>query len=493
MIEEKNLFDCSNDIINEYEKELFNNLNGYSVNDIIKIYKAYDLAKKLHDGQFRKSGEPYIMHPLSVAIILSQFNADSDTICAGLLHDTLEDTNISKNELSELFNSTIADLVDGVTKIRRIHFQSKREQNLANMRKIITSLTSDVRIIIIKLADRLHNMRTLEFHTEAKQKEIALETMEVFVPLAKLVGPYSVKTELEDLSLKYLYNNEYKKFEDIRNTYEKKYDSLLTEMKDSISEKLLECKIDNKIYRKIKNVYGIYKNSQEGIKINEMHDLLSLKIIVESKLNCYYTLGLVHDLYHPLDNKFKDYICKPKKNCYESLHTTVFSGDTLVQTRIRTFDMDKIAYKGLTAKWDLTKDGARDDMQKYFSNHFGAYRSVREIDKTDNDEEFLLQARTDLFADKIYVYTPRGDMIELPKGATAVDFAYYIHSYLGNNIKAICINDEIKQFNTQLKTGDRVLIITEGTRIGDITEECAITARAKRKIRENNLKNSGNN
>ena len=475
------------------EKDLFKNLDGYSVDDIIKIYKAYDLAKKLHDGQFRKSGEPYIMHPLNVAIILSQFNADSDTICAGLLHDTLEDTDITKNELSELFNPTIADLVDGVTKIRRIHFQSKREQNLANMRKIISSLTSDVRIIIIKLADRLHNMRTLEFHKEEKQKEIALETMEIFVPLAKLVGPYSVKTELEDLSLLYLYPDEYKKFEDIRNNYSIKYDSLLTDMKSSINDLLLKSSIENIIYRKIKNVYGIYKNFQEGIKVNEMHDLLSLKIIVNSIDNCYLTLRRVHQLYHPLDNKFKDYICKPKKNCYQSLHLTVFSGDTLVQTRIRTSEMDKIAYKGLTAKWDLTKDGERDDMQKYFSNNFGAYRSVREIDRTDNDEEFLLQARTDLFADKIYVYTPRGDMIELPKGATAIDFAYNIHSSLGNNVKAICINDEIKPFNTSLKTGDRVLIITEGTRIGEFTEDCAITARAKRKIRENNIKNSSNN
>lgn len=469
------------------EKDLFHNLEGHSVDDIIKIYRAYDLAKELHDGQFRKSGEPYIIHPVNVAYILTQLNADSDTVCAGLLHDTLEDTDIKKEELSEKFNPTIAELVDGVTKIRRIHFQSKRDQNLANTRKIITSLTNDVRIIIIKLADRLHNMRTLEFHKLEKQKEIALETMEIFVPLANLVGSYWLKSELEDLSLLYLKPEEYKKYAELRHKQEVGFDYLLEEMMGEIKKILQDNGINGKMAKKLKNIYGIYKRFEEGNQLHEIPDLLSLKVIVDSIPECYYTLGLVHSLYHPLNPKFKDYICTPKRNLYRSLHTTVFGPqDRLVQTRIRTIEMDNIAYNGLTANWNLTNDKERNNMQDYFKKNFWAYNSVREIDEmfTDNDE-FITQVRGELFSDKIYVYAGRGEMIELPKGATAVDFAFKIMPNFAKSMRCIYINGEQKPFNTELKTGDMVSIDTKGIQIGIINPEDAITAHAKRKIREN--------
>ena len=468
------------------EQSLFHNLEGYSVDDIIKIYRAYDIANKLHDGQFRKSGEPYIIHPINVAYILTELKADSDTICAGLLHDTLEDTDITKEELSKLFNPIIAELVDGVTKIRRIHFQSKREQNLANTRKIITSLTNDVRIIIIKLADRLHNMRTLKFHKLEKQQEIALETMEIFVPLANLVGSYWLKSELEDLSLSYLKPDDYKKIAELRHKQEVGFDYLLEEMMNKITNELTRNDIKCTMYKKLKNIYGIYKRFEEGNKLHEIHDLLSLKIIVDSIPKCYLSLGLVHSLYHPLNSKFKDYICTPKSNLYRSIHTTVFgSKDKLVQTRIRTQEMDNIAYNGLTANWNLTNSQERQNMQDYFRENFWAYTSVREIDGmfTDNDE-FIRQVRGELFSDKIYVYTESGEMIELPKNATAVDFAFLIHTNLGNSMKKVIINGEEKPFNTVLKTGDMVVIDTKGLQTDIITPDDAITARAKRKIKE---------
>lgn len=475
------------------ENDLFKKLEGYSVEDIIKIYRAYEVAKKLHDGQMRKSGEPYIIHPINVAYILTELKADSDTICAGLLHDTLEDTDISYEELSNLFNPTIANLVDGVTKIRRIHFQSKREQNLANTRKILTSLTTDVRIIIIKLADRLHNMRTLEFHKLEKQKEIALETMEIFVPLANLVGSYWLKSELEDLSLLYLKPDEYQRCAEIRHKQEAGFDFLLEEMMYKISNDLTKNDIKCNLYKKIKNIYGIYKNFEEGNELYEMHDLLALKIIVDSIPECYWTMGLVHNIYHPLNNRFKDYIGTPKGNLYRSIHTTVFGPeDKLVQIRIRTTQMDNIAYNGLTANWNLSQDGQREDMQKYFKKNFWAYDSIREINEmfTDNDK-FIEQVRRELFADKVYVYTARGERIELSKGSTPVDFAYKIHTTLGDSMTGVLINGKEASLNYILKTGDVVIIKTDGLIIPAITENEATTAKAKMKIRENTQKNSG--
>lgn len=481
------------------KNDLFRKLGGYSDEDIIKIEKAYETAKCLHANQFRKSGEPYIMHPVNVAYILTQLKADADTICAGLLHDTLEDTNIKKEELSELFNPTIADLVDGVTKMRKIHFQSKREQNLANTKKILTSLITDVRIIIIKLADRLHNMRTLEFHKLEKQKEIALETMEIFVPLAGLVGSYWLKSELEDLTLLYLKPEEYQRVAEIRHKQEVGFMFLLEEMKNEIMNKLLDSGIDNKIYTKIKNIYGIYKNFQDGKNLEDMHDLLALKIIVDNINSCYITLGLVNQIYHPLNNSFKDYICVPKMNGYKSIHMTNFgkseSSDEkkLVQIRIRTYEMDNIAYNGLTAKWNLKQDGQREDMQQYFKNNYSAYDSFMEILKLcTNDRDLVLQTCSEMFSDKIYVYTPIGERVELPKGAKPIDFAYKIHSSLGNNMTGVIINGHYADFNVELRTGDVVEIKTDGLPLL-FDEFEAKTARAKRKIRENNSKIGRNN
>ena len=456
--------------------------------DINQIKKAYDYAKDLHEGQFRQSGEPYIIHPLNVAYILAEMHADTDTICAGLLHDTLEDTNITKGEIIEEFNVNVASLVDGVTKISKMNFSSKQDQNLANTRKIITGITEDVRIIIIKLADRLHNMRTLEYKTEFKQKENSMETMEIFVPLAYYIGAYRIKSELEDISLQYLYPEKYKKIEDIKSKIELDSSSCLQEMLQTIKEILNNKDIPNEIKVRTKNIYGIYKRMEEGHKLSDIHDLLSLKIMVDEVSNCYQTLGIIHSKYHPINDKFKDYIYNPKTNMYRSLHTTVFGPeDRLVQTQIRTFDMDKVASFGLTAYWDISKGNARDTMQYDLKNKYQFFKSLVEINKVFGDnQEFVRQIKSELFADKIYVYTTKGDVIELPKGSTPIDFAYKIHTDIGNTMVSAIVNDKAVDADYVLHNKDRVRIITDILSYGPREEwiDKAKTTKAKRKIRE---------
>lgn len=456
--------------------------------DINQIKKAYDYAKDLHEGQFRQSGEPYIIHPLNVAYILAEMHADTDTICAGLLHDTLEDTNITKGEIIEEFNVNVASLVDGVTKISKMNFSSKQDQNLANTRKIITGITEDVRIIIIKLADRLHNMRTLEYKSEFKQKENSMETMEIFVPLAYYIGAYRIKSELEDISLQYLYPEKYKKIEDIKSKIELDSSSCLQEMLQTIKEILNNKDIPNEIKVRTKNIYGIYKRMEEGHKLSDIHDLLSLKIMVDEVSNCYQTLGIIHSKYHPINDKFKDYIYNPKTNMYRSLHTTVFGPeDRLVQTQIRTFDMDKVASFGLTAYWDISKGNARDTMQYDLKNKYQFFKSLVEINKVFGDnQEFVRQIKSELFADKIYVYTTKGDVIELPKGSTPIDFAYKIHTDIGNTMVSAIVNDKAVDADYVLHNKDRVRIITDILSYGPREEwiDKAKTTKAKRKIRE---------
>ena len=455
---------------------------------INQIKKAYDYAKDLHEGQFRQSGEPYIIHPLNVAYILAEMHADTDTICAGLLHDTLEDTNITKGEIIEEFNVNVASLVDGVTKISKMNFSSKQDQNLANTRKIITGITEDVRIIIIKLADRLHNMRTLEYKTEFKQKENSMEAMEIFVPLAYYIGAYRIKSELEDISLQYLYPEKYKKIEDIKSKIELDSSSCLQEMLQTIKEILNNKDIPNEIKVRTKNIYGIYKRMEEGHKLSDIHDLLSLKIMVDEVSNCYQTLGIIHSQYHPINDKFKDYIYNPKTNMYRSLHTTVFGPeDRLVQTQIRTFDMDKVASFGLTAYWDISKGNARDTMQYDLKNKYQFFKSLVEINKVFGDnQEFVRQIKSELFADKIYVYTTKGDVIELPKGSTPIDFAYKIHTDIGNTMVSAIVNDKAVDADYVLHNKDRVRIITDILSYGPREEwiDKAKTTKAKRKIRE---------
>ena len=477
---------------NSILQDLIDKLNEYNREEVEVIKKAYEYAKKLHDGQYRQSGEPYINHPLNVAYILADMHADRDTICAGLLHDVLEDTEITKEDIAHDFNQNVANLVDGVTKLSKMNFSSKQEQNLANTRKIITGITEDVRIIIIKLADRLHNMRTLQFKSEFKQKENALETMEIFVPLAYYIGAYRIKSELEDLSLRYLKPDMYKKIEERKLKIEEDSNSCLQEMLLKIQVMLNDKNIPNEIKVRTKNIYGIYKRLSEGQKLADIHDLLALKIMVDEVANCYYALGMIHQEYHPINNKFKDYICNPKTNMYQSLHTTVFGpDDRLVQTQIRTFEMDKVASFGLTAYWDVEKGNARDVMQEDLKSKFQFFKSLTEINSMFGDnQQFVNQVKCELFSDKVYVYTTSGETIELPKGATPIDFAYKIHTDIGNTMVGVFVNDEYVPIDYVLKNKDRVRIVTDDLSYGPREDwiEKAQTSHARRKIKEFNKK-----
>lgn len=472
--------------------DLIENIKSYNEEEVGAILKAYDMANTLHQGQKRQSGEDYIIHPLNVAYILAEMRADRDTACAGLLHDTLEDTNITKEEIAENFGSDVANLVDGVTKMSKMNFSSKQDQNLANTRKIITGITTDVRIILIKLADRLHNMRTLEFKSEFKQKENALETLEIFVPMAYYIGAYRIKSELEDLSLKYLKPDMYKDIGEKKLKIESESDSCLKEMLFKIQSMLNDETIPNEIKVRTKNIYGIYKKLSEGGKISDIHDLLALKIMVDNVDNCYQTLRLVHSEYYPVNGMFKDFICNPKTNMYSSLHTTVFApDDRLVQTQIRTFDMDNIASFGLSAYWDIEKGNARTAMQKELKDKYQFFNSLVEINKVFGDnKEFVSQVKNELFANKIYVYTTKGEIIELPKGSTPIDFAYKVHTDVGNTMVAAVVNDEYVSIDTELQNKDRVRIITDDLSFGpreDWLDKTATTY-AKRRIREFNRK-----
>ncbi len=470
--------------------DLLAKIAEYNTEEMEVIAKAYSYAEELHKGQKRQSGEDYITHPLNVAYILADMHADKDTVCAGLLHDTLEDTSITKEDIASIFNKNVANLVDGVTKISKMNFSSKQDQNLANTRKIITSITEDVRIIIIKLADRLHNMRTLQFKSEFKQKENAMETMDIFVPLAYYIGAYRIKCELEDLALQYLYPDKYKRMEDIKLRIEEDSKRCLKEMLQTINGILNNKDIPHEIKVRTKNIYGIYKKMEQGHKLSDIHDLLSLKIMVDTIANCYQTLGLIHSKYHPINDKFKDYIYNPKTNMYRSLHTTVFGEeDRLVQTQIRTFDMDKVASFGLTAYWDINKGEARNVMQQDLKDKYQFFKSLIEINSAFSDnQEFVSQVKRELFADKVYVYTPKGEIVELPKGSTAIDFAYKIHSNIGNTMVSAIVNDQPVEADYVLQNKDRVRIITDVLSYGPREEwlDKVKTTKAKRKIREFN-------
>ena len=473
--------------------DLIRKVEKYNPEAVPMVMKAYQVADSLHYGQFRQSGEPYITHPLNVAYILADLHADQDTLCAGLLHDTLEDTKVTKEELTNLFNPEVAKLVDGVTKISKMSYYTKAELNNANTRKIITSVMDDVRIIIIKLADRLHNMRTLEYKSEFKQKENSLETLTIFAPFAYYIGAYRIKSELEDISLKYLNPDKYKEIEEIKIKTEHDSEKCLKEMLQTIQSLLEFENIPNEIKIRTKNIYGIYKRLEEGHKISDIHDLLSLKIMVDRIKNCYIALGMIHSQYHPINDKFKDYIYNPKTNMYRSIHTTVFGPEErLVQTQIRTFDMDRVASFGLTAYWEIKKGAAREEMQKELSEKLQFYKSLKDIDESFTDDEFVLKVQEEVFSDKIYVYTPKGEIKELPKGSTVIDFAYAIHSDIGNNMEKVIVNNEEVPFDYVLKTKDRVKIVTNTNSLGPNEEWLDIvkTTRAKKKIKEYKKENN---
>ena len=447
-------------------EDLINKVRTYIDNekDIELIKKAYDYASCKHFGQKRITGDDYIIHPLNVALILTDNNADTYTICAGLLHDVLEDSDATYEEMEKLFGKEITSLVDGVTKINKISFNSISEQMAANQRKILVGLSNDVRVIIIKLADRLHNMRTLYVLPEEKQKRKAKETLEILTPVAHRLGIYKIKSELEDLSLRYLKPDAY--FDIVEKLNQKKVerDAAVSKMMDEVSNLLKEHNIPHEIKGRSKSIYSIYNKLSKGRPFSDIYDILALRVFVDTEQECYIALGLIHSKYKPVPKRFKDYIAMPKTNLYQSLHTTVFGIDgELFEIQIRNYEMDKIAEYGIASHWSYKehKNGAvasKDVMEQKLQ----IFRNIIELNEdSSTPEEFVSSVKKDILSnDVIYVYTPKGDVVELPDGSTPVDFAYKVHSEVGDRMIGAIVNDNIVPLDYKLNNGDIIKINT---------------------------------
>lgn len=422
--------------------------------EIEQIRKAYNLASYSHRNQYRDSGEEYIVHPLNVAYFLALMKADASTICAGLLHDTVEDTDLTLDDISENFNSEIALLVDGVTKISKLKKTSSLDRNYANMRKNIVGVTKDPRILIVKLSDRIHNISTLQYKSPDKQRRIAYETIHIYSPLAYSIGAYDIKNSLEDISFKYIDPEDYKRLSEQRELLLIEYKDLLDEVKYKLRYILSMNDIDPEISYRIKSVYQLFKKQQKGWELDSINDLFSIKIILDDVLDCYKALGLVHSLYVPKNSQFKDYISRPKTNMYQALHTTIFAHDSLIQTQIKTHDMNSIDRYGICSYWNKYGNSAKDEMVKDLSTKCRFYRKITEFDsKYEDDHDFIEQVEHDILTSKIFVNNQNGETIELPSGSTV---AYYA-SEMGidtNDISIIRVNDKIEDLDYVLKSKD---------------------------------------
>ena len=446
------------DLIDKFKK--YNN----NEEDIELIRKAYNYAEKKHFGQKRISGDDYILHPLNVALILTDVSADAPCMAAALLHDTIEDSDATKEEIEKLFGSEVALLVDGVTKINKLNFNSDTEASAANQRKILVGLSEDPRVLIIKLADRLHNMRTINVLSVEKQKKKAKETLEILTPVAHRLGIYKIKSELEDLSLRYLKPEAYFDIVEKLNQKKSERDEAISKMINEVSELLNNHNISHEIKGRSKSIYSIYNKMSKGKRFDDIYDILALRVFVDTEQDCYLALGLIHSKYKPVPKRFKDYIAMPKTNLYQSLHTTVFGIDgNLFEIQIRTYEMDKIAEYGIASHWSYKehKDGAK-SAKDAIEQKLQIFRNIIELnEETTTPEEFITSVKKDILSnDVIYVYTPKGDVIELPTSSTPVDFAYKVHSEVGDKIVGAIVNDNIVPLDYKLSTGDIIKVNT---------------------------------
>lgn len=470
-------------------EDLINKVKNYddSEEDIKLIRNAYDYAYKKHFSQKRITGDDYITHPLNVAWILTDVSADSLAISAALLHDTIEDSDSTYEEIENLFGKKVAKIVEGVTKINRLKFTSDSEQMAANQRKILVGLSEDVRVLIVKLADRLHNMRTLYVLSEAKQKRKAKETLEILTPVAHRLGMYKLKSELEDLSLRYLNPTAYYEIVEKLNLKKTERDTAVGKMLEEVSELLNTHNIPHEIKGRSKSIYSIYNKMNKGKKFEDIYDILALRVLVNTEQECYLALGLIHSKYKPVPKRFKDYIAMPKTNLYQSLHTTVFGIDgELFEIQIRTYDMDKIAEYGIASHWSY-KENKTISSKDLMDQKLEIFRNIIELNEdAKTSEEFINNVKKDiLFNDSIYVYTPKGDVIELPKGATCVDFAYRVHTEVGDRMVGAIVNDNIVPFEYTLKTGDIIKVNTSKLSKGPNKDwlNFVTTTQAKNKIK----------
>ncbi len=468
-------------------EDVIKEIKKYNPEEEEIVRKAYEVAEKAHAHQKRESGEPYIIHPLNVCMNLTKFKADGSSLCAGLLNDVVEDTDYTLEDIKEMFNEDIAFLVDGVTKISNLHYNTKDEATNANIRRLINSLNDDVRIIIIKLCDRLHNMRTLEFKAPEKRIRSANETLNIFVPLAYFIGAFKLKCELEDICLSYLDKETYDTIKEKEEYIEKDYETCIKLASEEVTNALKENGIKFTFRTKILNIYHLYQKLNKGYKLNDIHDLVNFKIILDDKEDPYRVLGLIHKLYTPMNNKFKDYIACPKTNMYRSLHTTVFGPDNhLLQFQIKTTSMDDINTIGLAAYWKYFKEEGKTKMQHELKLNYQFFNTLRDLNAgIDSDQDFIDRVKQEIFSNNIYVYTLRGDVIELPNGATVIDFAYKIHTDIGNHLYKAYINGKEVKITHKLSNKDRIMLLQKDTVKPNITWlDHVVTSSAKRKIKD---------
>ena len=425
--------------------------------DLAIIDKAVDYASTKHQAQKRKDGSPYIIHPLAVAQIVAEMGLDCDAVLGALLHDCIEDTDASHEDIERIFGSTVAELVEGVTKLTRANFSTSEQAQMENLRKMFMAMSKDIRVVLIKIADRLHNMRTMQYQTPEKQLKKCRETMDVYAPLAHRLGMQKIKWELEDIALKYLVPDSYNEIMNYLNAHKEQDEVFMRTIQDKITQRLSSVGIHNKTYGRIKHVYSIYRKMQaQGKTIDELYDIYAFRVIVDTIPDCYNVLGHVHDLFNLVPGRFKDYISTPKPNMYQSLHTTVIGSQGIpFEVQIRTWDMHETAEYGIAAHWKY-KQGTGAGTEKDFE----WVRRLLETQQDSDAEEFVQSLKIDMFDDEVFVYTPKGRIVSLPAGSTPIDFAYAIHSGVGNAMIGAKVNNRIANIDTKLRNGDIVEVLT---------------------------------
>jgi len=453
--------------------------------DADRIRDAYAFAAAAHEGQVRKDGTPYITHPLAAAEIIAEMGLDIDSVIAAILHDVLEDTEVLYDDIKKRFGQAVAELVDGVTKLTRVQYTSKEDEQMENLRKMFLAMAKDIRVILIKIADRLHNMRTIVYQNENKRREKAFETMEIYAPLAHRLGMQRIKCELEDLALQCLDPIGYKEITDELAERESNHIDFLEHIKDRVRQGLAENNINATIEGRIKHVYSIYRKMYNQHKaMYEIYDLYAVRVIVDELVDCYNVLGIVHDIYKPIPGRFKDYISTPKPNMYQSLHTTVIGREGIpFEIQIRTREMHRTAEYGIAAHWKY-KQGVEGDLS--LDSKLEWVRRLLEAQEDTDADEFIRTLKIDMFADEVFVFTPKGDVINLPAGATPIDFAYAIHSAVGNRMTGVKVNGRIAGYDYLLQNGDIIEVLTSKQTHGPSRGwlELAKTSEARNKIRQ---------